>query len=797
MWDDALVQIRSDRRMHRLRLLILIPLALCIFAILLETSTALTDDLGATQGAVSISITQPKYGFNVLPNSTRRVFATLQNGHFNAVHWTITSGSARLSSSYGSWIEVTAPSKGSHCQITGTSDNYIVKSDTQFTLEGASTDDPTKKASITFNVCDPKVSVDIVPFYRTLYAGQQADVQSLVWGAVDQNVRWQVTSQPRGGDAHLEDADRRDTVFSATVLGRYELTATSTADLKQSGKAVMYVTGHPMPYPVTRNGTEPVDCTVDPASKGKVYEVGPSQPYKTLTSVPFPTLAKGSTVRLHNEDVTRTNPTTYHEYIQIQTQGSSSQPIRICGVPDEAGNLPVIDAQASSGRADTGEYAAGYGALSVSIDHPFDNYPHFNGAKYVVIEGLSIRNAKQSNVYAAPGGGTSHWRDGSACIRLAQVQYAVVLGNELSNCGNGAFSYFNGNSNWGASNLNVLWEGNFLHDNGTPGSYLEHQMYIQSWGQVVQFNRIDGYTKGAVGSNLKSRGLFDIIRYNYLGDGALRQMDLVDVQDAPAYMSFEGYLSGGAKSVHALYPADEYTADLLAAAQEVWHFHFVYGNIYDNSTAAVPIHFSMDHDGPSTAREGSLYWYSNTFYEHLCAGCSGQRWTLFDTTAGGGSTAPQVEWQDIQIYNNIIWMDDPTKPVFQWNNYSGFIGGAGTNLVPKNWGSNDMTGGPGTGWTSTPQEEAFQFSERLASHVSGFDETNLLTVAARPFDSVTWAATMPVAGTARVPEPIRQMPDRFAFMPRLGYATHRIGLSGIGATDASQELSKASGTPRR
>jgi hypothetical protein len=115
----------------------------------------------------------------------------------------------------------------------------------------------------------------------------------------------------------------------------------------------------------------------------------------------------------------------------------------------------------------------------------------------------------------------------------------------------------------------------------------------------------------------------------------------------------------------------------------------------------VPIHFTEDHDGGENARKGSLYWYNNTFYEKLCPNCSGQKWTLFDTSAGGGNWMPQVEFQTVQAFNNVIWMDDPTRPVFQWNNSNAFIGIGGHNLLKSNWGTKELNGGPGRVGTMT------------------------------------------------------------------------------------------------
>jgi hypothetical protein len=748
-------------------------------------------------GQVSISVAQPAYGFNVIPGSTRRIFATVNNASVTSADWSVISGSATLSSSSGSWVDVTAPSVGSSCSIKNSATGYSISSATQFTVAARAQEDPTKTATVTFNVCKPAVSVAIIPFYRTLYSGQQADVQSLVWGSTNQNVKWEITSQSAEGGGTLSDTVNRDTVFSAFAPGRYMLSATSVADPNKRASAIMYVTGHPMPFRVTPNYTEPVDCSVDPALKGKIYDVGPSQAYKTLATVPQSSLRAGSTIRVHNEDRSGKSPTTYHEYIQLQGQGNASQPIRICGVADNNGNLPVLDEADATGRSDTSPYAAGFGGITVHTDHAFDTYPNYHAAKYIVIEGLKIQNARPVYSYTPPSGGTAQWNKGAACIRIAQVQNAVVVGNDLDNCGNGTFSDFNANSAWGGANLFTLWEGNYIHRNGNPGSYTEHQLYLQGWGQVAQFNRIDNYAEGAEGSNWKSRGLGDIFRYNYIGAGAARQMDLVDVEDSKPYMSFEGYLGPNpardrGASFKGIYPSDGYTADQLAAAQELWHSHFVYGNIY-LSSSRVPIHFSMDHDGREVNRLGTLYWYNDTFYELLCSRCTGELWTLFDTTGGGGNFIPQVEWQSVAAYNNIIWMDDSQRPVFQWNNYATFFATGGRNLVPKTWGSNNLVGGSGTGWSVArgPEPITYQNSDRLATHLTGFTAQDLVTTASIPFDRETWQAKAGTPASAPLPETIQNMPVRFEFSPSIGYPVARRSPPTVGATDAPSSQAAA------
>jgi hypothetical protein len=665
---------------------------------------------------------------------------------------------------------------------------YGVNSATQFTIEAASADDATKTTDITFNVCNPSVEVSIVPFYRAVYANQPVDLQSLVLGTTDPSVHWTIASQPKGGDGLLTDTISRDTVFTATVAGRYQLTAQSQADQSKTATATVYVTGHSLPYRVTPNLTEPVDCSVDPSAVGQVYDVGPSQSFKTLAAVPFPTIAAGSTVRVHNEDTTGLHPTEYHEYVQLSQAGTADQPIRVCGVPDSSGNLPVIDGANAAGRADDNSEVSGLGLITLHSPSNQSYWPNFSAAAYVVVEGLELRNANPGASFTTPGGAQSQWNNNSAAVWINQGQNTVFVGNDINGNSSGVVSAFKTTGAWGSSDTNVLWEGNHLHNNGVAGSATSHQMDLSAWGEVVQFNRIDGYVSGGLGANIRSRGIQGVIRYNYLGDGPGRQIDLVDVQKATPLMSFEGFLSGGASSVYATSPQNSYSADRIAAEQEAWNSHFVYGNIYQNSVSMTPIHFGEELSGGEAARKGSLYWYNNTFYQKACSGCSAsQTWTLFDTAAGSGSYLPQTEFQTVQAFNNVVWMDSPASPVFQFNNYDAFIGVAGKNLLSPNWGSNNFAGGPGTGWVAAANSTAYQGAEQLNLHLTGFTSTNLVTASSIPFDAITWTLNSGVSGQQSVPTAVCQMPVRFAYLPSLGYVVPRTDAPNVGATDTAAQ----------
>ena len=727
-----------------------------------DTACAATAEHDASSSPITVDIAQPAYGFNVVPGSVRRIFATVTGGATNALQWSVTAD-ATVSSTSGPWVDVTAPPAGSKCSIKG-SDPFTITSSTQFTVTARSQESPAAFASITVNVCKPAVDVHLIPFYTTLYSGQKADIQAFVWGASNRNVTWAITSMPQGGDGILSDTANLDTVFSASVAGRYTLTATSAADGSKSNTATVFVTGHAMPYQATPAKTMPVDCTVDPDLKGKVYEVGPSQPFKTIQSVPWSSLKDGSTVRIHNEDASGTSPTTYHEYFQLAIAAKRTQPIRVCGVPDSHGNLPVIDGENATGRSDVSNYSAGYAAVGIGATGWAGPYSStWSGPQYLIVEGLRIEHVNTSFSYTTPAGAKdTAWLSGAACLRLFRSFDTVVRGIDATDCGNGFMSDFNSNNGFAAVS-DTLYEGSHLHGNGAVGSYLDHQMYIQGWNEVVQFNLIDEYTAGALGSNLKARGYPEVVRYNHFGDGVARQIDMVDNQDAWSYSTFEGYLHGGAKSAYMTTPKDNYTADLLAAAVEAHHADYVYGNTFVNRTAGVPIHYSTDHGSLENDRLGTLWFYNNSFYEPLCNGCPNYRCYMFDTSGGGGNAFPEIEWPQLQVYNNAIWMDSPTMPVFFWNRRSTQFTTFGKNVVNADWGSGKMAGGDNTGWAAPDVRNVFQGASNSAE-TTGL--SNLIKVSSAPFNRATFVpiARLVDAGST-MPEGAPKLPVRFQFGP--------------------------------
>ena len=124
--------------------------------------------------------------------------------------------------------------------------------------------------------------------------------------------------------------------------------------------------------------------------------------------------------------------------------------------------------------------------------------------QYIVIEGLHLRNATPAYNYTPPAGGAAvAWIAGASCVNLRTSFQTVVVGNDMENCSNGTFSDFNAAHAWLGGNNWTLWEGNHIHSSGISGSASYHQLYLQGWGQVAQFNRIDNYTVRCDGSQFQ------------------------------------------------------------------------------------------------------------------------------------------------------------------------------------------------------------------------------------------------------------------------------------------------------
>ena len=721
--------------------------------------------------AVILTPNAPAYNFQVLPGSTRQINVNIRGGVMNKINWSIlsTTGGATATFTTPSASEASAVNAGlatvqvnigptaGNCSIPQAQNaigSYTVTSTASVTVQAQSVDDTTKTAAFLFNVCAKTTTVLVAPAYQQAFKGQHRMLQSWVTGDTDETGTWSIVAQPGGGDGTLADTTNRDADFAATVTGRYTLQYTSNSDASKSATAIVYVSPNFIPfYGSTPNHTEPRECYVDPALTGGDYEVGAGKQYATIQSTPAAnTLEPGSIIRIWNTDTTGSRPSTYYEYYQLASSGTPTQPIILCGVPDSLGNLPVMDGENATTQSGTdinthdgvgvlNIWAGGYGAS--------DPYGYWQsgsaGPSYVSVTGLHIAHATPNYAYTPPGGGGNMlYHTFTGCVNVRSGNYIDVSGNDLDTCTNGFFSTEYASEGWAAISRLITVTGNHIHNSGWPGSGSEHQAYIQSFFGVVQGNLVDHYTSGADGSAIKWRGLEGIFRYNNIASGPLRVFDMVDVEDAIPYVSFEGYLGipGDADCSDSLYClGDTAGPNIVAANQESLQKDFVYGNEIFASSSLNHIHYAEDGAGGMEDRNGELYFYSNTL--------DGAQ-DVFDNGSSEGYYGFLT--QRIDARNNVLWA---AGSQIEFARYATIILSATTNLMKSGTLSIEtpIQGGGSVdssdGWSDVCVDNAcpWPLTVPLNTHLYDLSDANYLTTATQPYDPTTM---IPPSGSAAI-----------------------------------------------
>ncbi len=417
---------------------------------------------------------------------------------------------------------------------------------------------------------------------------------------------------------------------------------------------------------------------------GSDYPVGPGRMYESISDVPWDSLGPGDTVRIFYRD----EP--YREKIVVRTDGTKEQPIRICGVADEEGRLPILDGDGAVNDPDDsgayGTYEPMEGLAMVLLwNRDYDQKVH-----NIVIEGLHIRNVKNGFSYRRYNGTLDSYEDGAACIRVQAGDDIVIRGNELENCGNGIFTMSQG-FNEAHLTRNLLIEGNYLHGNGQPGSYLEHGAYIQAIGVVCQFNRFGPNANGAEGVALKERAAGSVIRYNLFDSGNSRMLDIVEVEDAAAWYIVDEYLKElGCGSVADCPDIDAQRLKKVEEAEAAYRKTYVYGNLFrhigSETEAGNILHYGSDND-PGLSRNGTLYFYHNTV-SILQDRSDSWRFRLFYL---GNRDASMRSKERVEAYNNIIYFAGETSEAsyFCLDDTNGGTISFGTNWLSGGWQSDE------------------------------------------------------------------------------------------------------------
>ncbi len=305
--------------------------------------------------------------------------------------------------------------------------------------------------------------------------------------------------------------------------------------------------------------------------KAAVYEVKPNTPLDTIAEVPWATLQAGDTVLIHWK------ATPYKEKWVICRQGTASQPITVRGVPNQNGELPVIDGNGAVTPLNLNFPSEQRGVIKIgSANIPADTLP-----KYITIENLDIRSAHPNYQFTDDSGATQTYSSAASSIYVEKGENITIRNNILRDSANGFFVA----SSEELASRNILVERNYIYDNGIVGSAFQHNNYTAAIGITFQYNRFGPPKTGATGNALKDRSAGLVVRYNWI-EGGNRQLDLVDGEDSSLIVN-----------------APEYRKT------------FVYGNILIEPEGAGNnqiAHYGGDSGTTANYRKGTLYFYNNT-----------------------------------------------------------------------------------------------------------------------------------------------------------------------------------------
>lgn len=371
-----------------------------------------------------------------------------------------------------------------------------------------------------------------------------------------------------------------------------------------------------------------------PEGRGAVYRVGPGQQFEAIGDVAWSRLKAGDTVLIHHRD----EP--YREKILISGHGTSEQWIRVLGVPGPKGELPIIsgDGAVTSNnmrhRWVDPKIIQHLGVVQIAVNAEVDGAGSRLPPSYIEIANLKIQDGFSAYRFRAENGEWTRYSGFAACLYTRSVDHLVIRNNVLTNCGQGFYNWTgDGSTNewWAATQKKTILTGNYIYNNGNPGSYLEHQVYTESDGVVIEYNRFGPQRDGALGSQIKDRSVGTVIRYNAI------------------VQSPRGWI------IDLVEPEESWRA---VGSLPSYRHAFVYGNSIVVKGVHHPnfIHWNEDHQagrGRATLKDGKLLFYNNTI-AIFAARADPAPLNIFNAT-WGGYECPQADLPGtIDVRNNVI-----------------------------------------------------------------------------------------------------------------------------------------------
>ena len=407
------------------------------------------------------------------------------------------------------------------------------------------------------------------------------------------------------------------------------------------------------------------------------FHVGPSQALKTLAEVNWSALEGGDTVYIHYG--------TYPEKFNISSRGTEANPIRVIGVPDSSGNLPIIEGSGATTPASS-DFRWQDPTLIQHLGVVFITPAPGDGVPlpgYIEIKNLEIRNGYVDSSFVSENGQTLAYNGFAAGVYIRSGQNILIENCEIHGNGQGVYVWTgSGNDWWDGLARDITLRGNYFYNNGHVSSYTEHQVYIEALNTVYEYNHFGAQRPGAYGSTIKDRGAGTVIRYNY----------------------FDSAPSGWWIDL----PEPENGWMALGFSNDAYSQAFIYGNVFYNDGNYTPnyFHWNEDHqatgnngtpgpNGRAVLENGRLYFYHNTVVTVGDAADFGywRSFKLFNTTWGGYECATEGTRPGVIDVRNNIFAAIPRTPGaeapsqhFAYCNDQNF--NFANNLVTEGWALN-------------------------------------------------------------------------------------------------------------
>ncbi len=458
------------------------------------------------------------------------------------------------------------------------------------------------------------------------YADMPRNIRATVVSATQTNITWdnpdgtatyEIYTSPIPGS--LSTADGTYTKVGETGLGASSFMLTTVAKTPVFLRMRSAKSGNFSPYSYVIDAKENVTGLVRPCSAGSAatYHIGPGQTYTTFAAF-FAAVGSagpgpGSTIYVHYA--------TYNVKFNIDWRGLASARITIEGVPDGSGNLPVIDfynAVTPPGLQPGNSYV--FQSLSGILFHRLGNVPgHTPG--YVTLKNLEL-------THSGPSGGTCVAADGTTIGYGTWPNAIYVVGGDyirIENCdiNGGACGIFAADAGQCTRQIHdIEMIGNWFHDNGIPGSYLEHNTYMECQGELYVGNRYTQLRGDTQGGYLKTRGVGVRVYANYFDPYNSLPFGFVEHQN----------------SHYTAWFAPWYEQDVICA-----------GNIASNiGYSSTPVRFAGDQGFQQGYRKGNLHFYHNTLVE------------IFDSYSRSGFFQSKTAARIVFAKNNVRYIAPAT-----------------------------------------------------------------------------------------------------------------------------------------